>query len=598
MSQAAKPVGLVIGVLAFSALVPAMASGTEYFVAIDGNDAGAGTRAAPFRSISRAAEVAMPGDTITVREGTYREWVRPARGGSGEERRIVYRAEPGADVRILGSEPATGWVSVAPGLWKVELPASRFADFNPFATLSRHPEFIEQDESGDGWGWLRYGRWTHLGDVYIDGEGLTERETLEELSASPLSWFSTTGDGVTTVWANFGEKDPNKSSVELNQRPFAFFPEETGLNYITLRGFTIMNVASHWAPPVVFQPGAIGSNGGHHWIIEDNVVLYAKAVAISIGNPSSTKDSDVSGHHVIRNNVIMRAGQAGIAGQSFNQQSIVSSNHIEDINYRREFGGWETAAIKFHDGDGLEISGNFIRNVATIDPEIGAAHGIWNDYRNSNWRVDGNIVIGAEGNAILSEANWEGPNLYSNNILIGGSIGVYSSRGDAWAHNLFLDTPQRWENQPWGDRTTVGNSRWLNNVFAGAGPQAEIDAEDSVFDHNVYLDGAKPHVDDANAITFGGEGPHVVPDESNDGVVLRLSPEAIGTVSLPLVTNEMLSLPFAIDASITRDFFGEARRRDSNSAGPINSSGAGRTDVRIYRYGQSYRKALELIDGK
>jgi len=52
--------------------------------------------------------------------------------------------------------------------------------------LVRNPNFVGGDHN-DGWGWLRYGRWTHLGDVYIDGQGLTEQETDAGLS-KPLTW--------------------------------------------------------------------------------------------------------------------------------------------------------------------------------------------------------------------------------------------------------------------------------------------------------------------------------------------------------------------------------------------------------------------------
>ncbi len=147
-------------------LLPGMALSDEYFVATDGCDETAGTHDAPFRTISRAAEAANPGDTVTVREGVYREWVKPARRGKDQQSRIVYQAEHAADVRILGSEPATGWEAHESGSWTVELPASRFGEFNPFAILSRHPKYIAEDELGDGWGWLRYGRWTHLGDIF------------------------------------------------------------------------------------------------------------------------------------------------------------------------------------------------------------------------------------------------------------------------------------------------------------------------------------------------------------------------------------------------------------------------------------------------
>ncbi|WP_342757772.1 DUF1565 domain-containing protein [Kineothrix sedimenti] len=38
----------------------------------------AGTKNQPFRTISRAAQAARAGDTVTVHTGEYREWVKPA----------------------------------------------------------------------------------------------------------------------------------------------------------------------------------------------------------------------------------------------------------------------------------------------------------------------------------------------------------------------------------------------------------------------------------------------------------------------------------------------------------------------------------------
>ena len=67
----------------------------EYHVSIKGNDNGTGSESAPFRTINRAAQVAFPGDVITVHAGVYREWVNPPRGGDCDDTRIVYRAAPG-----------------------------------------------------------------------------------------------------------------------------------------------------------------------------------------------------------------------------------------------------------------------------------------------------------------------------------------------------------------------------------------------------------------------------------------------------------------------------------------------------------------------
>lgn len=91
---------------------------TEFHVAITGSDAGPGTQAAPLRTIQRAAELAQPGDTVTVHAGVYRERVNPPRGGESDAKRIVYQAAAGEKVATTGS-----WAVRARQPW----PSSRWA---------------------------------------------------------------------------------------------------------------------------------------------------------------------------------------------------------------------------------------------------------------------------------------------------------------------------------------------------------------------------------------------------------------------------------------------------------------------------------------
>src|SRR5688500_6935714 len=60
------------------------------------DDRGPGTRERPFRTIGKAAEVLQPGERVVIAKGTYRECIRPARGGSGPDKMISYEAAPGA----------------------------------------------------------------------------------------------------------------------------------------------------------------------------------------------------------------------------------------------------------------------------------------------------------------------------------------------------------------------------------------------------------------------------------------------------------------------------------------------------------------------
>ena len=116
----------------------------------------------PLKTISAAAELAQPGDTIIVHEGIYREEINPPRGGTSDAERIVYTAAPGAKVVIKGSEPVKGWTRVQNDTWKVTLPNSFFGHFNPYSDLIRGDWFQAK------------GRTHHTGAVYIDGHWLME----------------------------------------------------------------------------------------------------------------------------------------------------------------------------------------------------------------------------------------------------------------------------------------------------------------------------------------------------------------------------------------------------------------------------------------
>jgi alpha-L-arabinofuranosidase len=136
---------------------------TEYHVGSDRS----------FKTISAAAELAQPGDVITVHAGVYRERVNPPRGN------VVYQAAKSEKVVITGAERLQGWERVTNDTWKVTLPNSYFGAFNPFS-----------DKVQGEW-CSPTGR--HTGMVYLDGEWFGESLTLDPVlkvaGKQPL-WFS------------------------------------------------------------------------------------------------------------------------------------------------------------------------------------------------------------------------------------------------------------------------------------------------------------------------------------------------------------------------------------------------------------------------
>jgi alpha-N-arabinofuranosidase len=507
-------------------------------VSKSGLDSNTGAKESPLLTINAASKAAMPGDEIVVHEGTYREWVKPERGGIGEDKRITYRAKPGEKVVIKGSERITNWVLLQPGVWMVELPNTFFGDYNPFAlTISG--------------GWLEYGKWRHRGCVYLNGTAYYEVESINELIATKNTWQAYTDEKNTTIHANFGEVDPNTALAEINVRESVFMPDKHGLNYITVDGFHITQAASNWTPPKQeTQMGAIGPRMGKSWVIENCEISHAKSTAIVLGSSTGAKYVDIEtyGAHLIRNNHIHHCGQAGIIGIYGATRSTITGNLIEEINYLREFGGWETAGIKFHHSVDVEISNNLIRGVRNLFDCAG--FGIWIDFGNQGTRISKNIFYDIDNYCIHLEMN-HGPMLVDHNVVVGDTFGVdpklanfsqhkggvnTSTDGVVYAHNLFVDANQAYSEfttrssgffkphttiQAGSRDGTHREDKWLNNIFIrrgldelpflryvrvpGASSALKINVEDfkgapsMLVDHNLFLEGA-------NRSSFGDAG--------------------------------------------------------------------------------------------
>jgi hypothetical protein len=444
---------------------------TVLHVATSGSDDGDGTADRPFRTINRAARAAMPGDTVRVHGGVYREWVRPVRGGVSDQRRITFEAATGEHAVIKGSEQVTGWQPIDGSVWKATVPNDRFGEFNPFA----------EELDGD---WVVYAdagtRKKHLGDVYLDGLGFYEADSLDEVhrpvrrtevaddwtgstdrvrnpDQTLLVWYAEVDETVTTIWANFQGADPNAQLVEINVRRSVFMPTEHHLDYITVRGFELAQAASPWAPPTADQPGLIGPNWAKGWIIEDNVIHDAKCSAISLGKEASTGhnfaterldkpgyqyqlesvfaarqigwDKEHIGSHVVRRNTIFDCGQNGIVGHLGCVFSTIEDNHIYNIAIKREFYGYEIAGIKLHAAIDVQLTHNRIHDCSL---------GIWLDWQTQGTRVARNLLYANSRDLFIEVSH--GPYLVEHNIFASPASIELFSQGGAFVGNLVCGT--------------------------------------------------------------------------------------------------------------------------------------------------------------
>ena len=706
-----------MGVLCTVLAVFGRVDATEFHVAVPGNDQNPGTEQKPLRTIQRGAELAQPGDTVTVHAGCYRERVNPPRGGESDVKRIVYQAAPGEKVVIKGSELVKGWEKVQSDVWKVVLPNSFFGAFNPYEDYIRGDWFCDTDWTGRTNSKGQKGRRHHTGAVYLNGDWLVEAATLDEVlavkenkpakpehlfnilwfktkrvdaqnqatkasscerarptsvasgqclafiedggfaeyekvdfgvgsdeiefcTASPGNgglievrmdgpggellgtcwvpgtmgwenwgsslarikpvngvhriylgfkkkhspgaldnsyWYAKVGEQTTTLWAQFKGANPNAQEVEINVRQSVFYPDKPGRNYITVRGFTMRDAATPWAPPTAEQIGLLGVHWSKGWIIENNTISHSICVGITLGkygdqfdnashkrlaaerDPSFTDPSfqngvdpsyrdgalaynrtveraikggwsrDTIGSHLVKNNVISFCEQAGIVGSMGAIYSTIAGNEIHDIHVRNLFYGDEVAGIKFHAPIDVQITGNHIYRTCK---------GIWQDWMTQGTRVSRNLLHN-NGSDLVFEID-HGPCLVDNNLLLSGcNIDAATSRGFAYVHNLLAgDISGKGHDKRktpfYKPHSTTfaglhegigGDDRFYNNLITGGG--GNLGRYDKTelpcwMGGNVFLNGAQPSSLEKMPVVDKDYHPDIQLVEREDGWFLTL----------------------------------------------------------------------------
>lgn len=565
----------------------------------------------PLRTISAAARLAQPGDTILVHSGVYRERIDPPRGGESESRRIVYRALPGEKVVIKGSEQVRGWRKLHNDTWKVVLPNTFFGAFNPYG------------DAIDGDWFEPKGRQHHTGAVYVDEHWLTEAATLAEVlgpsGETPL-WHARVAGDQTAIWAQFKGIDPNEAAVEINVRQSIFYPSRTGINYITVDGFSMMHAATPWAPPTAEQVGLLGTNWSKGWIIQNNDIRYSVCTGITLGKYGDRWDNTSQnaaegyvqtieralengwqrgnvGHHIVRNNHIAHCEQAGLVGSLGAIFSTITGNTIHDIHIRKLFTGAEMAGIKIHGAIDTEISGNRIYRTTL---------GIWLDWMAQGTRVTRNLMY-QNAEDLFVEVN-HGPFLIDSNLLLSSWSLRDMSEGGAYVHNLYAggigraaelrrQTPYH---KPHSTEVAGmvniqgGDNRFFNNIFVGPAGLARYNdtALPNMTGGNVFLAGADPGATTQDFMMMN-DHPSLVIREEPDGVFLDLvlEPGVIGEAQRQVVTSEVLGsakisgarfvAPDGTAIRIDKDYLG-AERPASPFPGPIEITRQGRQVLRVW----------------
>ena len=479
---------------------------------------GDGSQARPFKHINDAAKIARPGDEVLVAPGIYREYVDPVNAGT-EEAPITYRSTEPLGAVITGAEEIKSWLPYEGSVWMARIPNSLFGSYNPYTT------YVYGD-------WYFARRSKHTGCVYLNGKALYEADSLEaclkgevyecswEPEASIYKWYAQQEGDETVLYANFQGADPNRENVEINVRRECFMPSKTGVNYITVSGFTVTQAATTWAPPAAYQDGMIGPHWSKGWIIEDCDISNSKCAGISLGkyydpdndhyfttkhvkSPTQMERDAVCrgqyhgwlkekvGSHIVRRCNIHHCEQGGIIGRMGGVFSLIEDNHIHHINNMMELGGAEIAGIKMHAAIDVVYRRNYIHHCTM---------GIWCDWEAQGTRITQNLFHDNQRPAFAKQLKGgmmsqdlfvevgHGPTLIDNNILLSEASLRMATEGVAMVHNLICGaltcvgggTGPRYTPYHIPHRTEVmgfmtilhGDDRFYNNIFVQKWPAA------------------------------------------------------------------------------------------------------------------------------
>ena len=368
------------------------------------SDAGPGTARRPWRTISRAARrgALRPGDAVVVREGVYREAVRPESGGT-TARLVTYAAWPGERVVISGADPAPGGWQRVGGTWR------RAWQDEPMEAYSDDPVFRRE---------------------LIVADGRPMRQALSRDALAPGTfWVEGPDTAPVAVWARFaGDRSPLAARVEIASRDVLFGPVGADRyaacgsagqpGRLRVVGFTLRHAANR------AQTGALCA-GGAGSRVEDVAVEWTNGTGV-----------DASGdRHVFQRVRADHNGQLGWMGHgsgvTIEDGAAVGNNwkgydpfweggggkwdQTRDLVIRRHYAAW-------NDGPGIWLDADNDRN--TIEGalvEDNTLAGIMLELRTTRTLVQHNVVRRTRwrdwtGSGVLSQA--ASHNVLSHNTIV------------------------------------------------------------------------------------------------------------------------------------------------------------------------------------
>ena len=389
-----------LGIITFTAA--SVAIGATYHVSPDGNDHNGGqSREQAFRTISRAADVVNPGDTVLVAGGTYHEHVNFRRGGL-DGKPVVFRALPGESPVLDFSFRPVGWK---------RYPGSRFTWE---ASCDLLPAIVWEERSAS--------RYHQFGDPSMldstPGSFAIDRDS-RRLFVNPLHGASPDSAGIIVTPQTYGSIDNPGNAAAINAEN-AYMWGAKGLwlfaPHIHVEGFTV-----RWqtcgvrlektAPGCVVKNNSLWGNttgiathlAGAGSLVENNRIFLNYAYGICLNG--------VSGSISIRDNHLWGNQPSG----PYLEAQGVGNGHKYNLAI---YGNVENP----------EVSGNLIAwNSPTHSYSHPAYNNILTRYKHAlnTSKTLANVLVGGSGEFDLTG---KGPHVIKHNTVIGGRLFDHLSR--------------------------------------------------------------------------------------------------------------------------------------------------------------------------
>ncbi len=346
----------------------------DYYVAPDGSNMNPGTKAKPFQTIQKAADIMAAGDICFIRGGTYRETVQLERSGT-EEKPIRFCAYNNEEAVIDGTEPIPGgWHVHKDSIYKtgVDTPFiqlfvdrkmmiearwpnitfSELFDRSKWATASdssAHGYIIDPELAKTGVDWTgalatlnvahQFWTWSRHVTSHSAGSGVFEyprnlpslagygerehfggRYYLSGILAaldSPGEWYCDRATNTLYLWPLDGG-NPSSRSVAVKTREYGFTAEKC--DYIELDGLHFFGCAFS------FQEC-------NHCVINNCHLLfptYARELTELAANRTPTPETRITGNtNTVKNCSLAFSSGHGLTVRG--SQNLVENNLIHDI---------------------------------------------------------------------------------------------------------------------------------------------------------------------------------------------------------------------------------------------------------------------------